>query len=138
MTNFEHMTDAEKKKAIIYGMYHKINGGCGVCPTIFCADCREYPEYTECEKCACVSETEKWLNTEYKAPKTENEKFCETLKIGELIGVSDRQDKLISDCSYGKFIEYNAEADTIITRGSLSPKLPWKYGRKQTAEEKGE
>ena len=133
MTNFEHITDEEKKLAIIRGLYHMSNGEVAVCPNAHCDNC------VACDECKGYLGTDKkeaWLNAEYVAPKTANEKLCETLKVGEVIAVSDNDENLTTNYTYLRFDRYDAENDQIITTGVYS--WGWKYGRKLTANEKGE
>lgn len=133
MTNFEHMSEEEKKLAIAYGLHTTKNGEIKACHTFDCRECKD----CECDRYLCKSERVEWLNSEQGAPKTENEKFCETLKVGEVIAVSD--DEAMSDCLYRAFCRYEAERDIIITKSKLTMDLrEWRYGRKLTAEEKGE
>lgn len=133
MTNFEHMTDEEKKLAIMYGLYITRDGEIKVCHEVNCKECKDNPEC----RCSTVKrEREAWLDAEYVAPKTKNEKFCETLKAGEVIAVSDADENLTTNFTYLCFDKYDKEKDLIRTGGFYN--WSWKHGRKLTAEERGE
>lgn len=138
MTNYEHMTDEEKRLAIINGIHIKKNGNVCACPvTSVCWKCRELGYDDDCDY--PINDTDKkliHLSAEYIPPSTDNEKLCETLKVGEVIAVSDRDEYVKSEwlSLYRLFVGYNSEHDTILTNGAAE----WRYGRKLTAKEKGE
>lgn len=106
------------------------------CRNFRCADClrRENKKTFCCSKELFIP----WLNSEYVEPKTNTEKFCETLKVGEVIAVSDNDENLIKNFTYLRFEKYDAEKDQIRTTTGYYYPSSWKYGRKLTAEERGE
>lgn len=88
------------------------------------------------EKCCSIA-FKNWLDSEYVAPKTKTEKFCETLKAGEVIAVSDTDENLTTNFIYIRFNKYDKEMDKIRTSGFFkNPSWSWNYGRKLTAEER--
>lgn len=129
MTNFEHMTEEEKKLAIIKGLYVNKDGEVKFCPSSICRNCNAYIN-KDCKNYLLQEERAAWLDAEYVAPKTANEKFCETLKVGEVIAVWN---DLGLGTEYHVFEGYDEDHDYIETEHNF-----WRYGRKLTAEERGE
>lgn len=140
MTNYEHMTDEEKKKALYNGLYINTEGKIGICEVPNCKDfiCQNLDI---CERYCFTKETRiKWLDAEYVPQKTENEKFCETLKVGEVIVVWNDDD--VSP-RVRVFQNYEEKDDAIrcISDGNLEIGvyyINYLHGRKLTAKEKGE
>lgn len=134
MTNFEHMTEEEKKMAIINGMHITTSGEYKVCRVSNCTECVKRQYNTRCDRCTRREERGEWLNAEYIKPKTKNEKFCETLMVDEVIAVRDEVWESEDCCVYRAFKRYNSSRDLIETKDGYH----WDYGRKLTAEERGE
>lgn len=139
MTNFEHMTDEEKKLAIINGIYLTKNRDIKPCPNLHCGNCN--CNGITCETLILACDREEYLNREYIKTKTENEKFCETLKAGEVIVVWNKGTLPVARV----FHSYDDVSDSMrcVDEGLLVPTpnsrwIYYKYGRKLTVEERGE